>query len=216
MILEGGGDELSPWIRAESSDFASFSFCVCAPAFSAFCSMLSAQLVMASLNFSQMVTPLSKLGKGATFFGQVLPIIRSQRQLGYLFGSIPSPPQMIEEVSTGKEGTTTKTLVQNPAYEDWICTASTPPFLQKFWRRWSIFPPPLRLYYRIWTTLHNNLAQESQARELQLSLPTLCARSTKEKGFFHYWVGSLAVERVEALIFLYRRHINVDWSNSKK
>ncbi|KAJ8614650.1 hypothetical protein MRB53_036516 [Persea americana] len=82
-----------------------------------------------------MVTPLSKLGKGATFFGQVLPIIRSQRQLGYLFGSIPSPPQMIEEVSTGKEGTTTKTLVQNPAYEDWICTASTPPFLQKFWRR---------------------------------------------------------------------------------
>lgn len=43
--------------------------------------------------------------------------------------------------------------------------------------------------------------------QIQLIPPTLCARFTKEKGFFH-WVGSLAVERVEALIFLYRRHIN--------
>lgn len=34
---------------------------------------------------------------------------------------------MIEEVSTRKEETTTKTLVQNPAYKDWICTASPPP-----------------------------------------------------------------------------------------
>lgn len=62
------------------------------------------------------------------FFGrQVLPIIRSQRQLGYLDGSIPSPPRMIEEVSTRKEETTTKTFVKNPAYKDWICTASPPP-----------------------------------------------------------------------------------------
>ncbi|KAL8237827.1 hypothetical protein R6Q59_018908 [Mikania micrantha] len=52
---------------------------------------------------------------GATFFGLATAIIRSQRQLGHLDGSIPSPPQMIEEISTRKEDTTTKTLVKNPA-----------------------------------------------------------------------------------------------------
>lgn len=34
---------------------------------------------------------------------------------------------MIEEVSTRKEEKTTKTLVKNPAYKDWIFTASPPP-----------------------------------------------------------------------------------------
>ena len=115
----------SPWIRAESSDFASFSNCV-------FPHLRFLRYVIWYLcNQSWPILTFRKWSftvKGATFFGrQVLPIIRSQRQLGYLDGSIPSPPRMIEEVSTRKEETTTKTLVQNPAYKDWICTASPPP-----------------------------------------------------------------------------------------
>lgn len=96
----------SPWIRAYFQ-IASFPFfCVLFYA----CYLRNQSLPLWTYRKRSLTV------KGATFFGrQVFPIIRSQRQLGLLDGSIPSPPQMIEERSTRKEDTTTKTLVKNPA-----------------------------------------------------------------------------------------------------
>lgn len=81
---------------------------------------------MAFLTFSSLLAkghslsrePLSSGGKSC-------PLFEVNDSSGILM--VPSPPQMIEEVSTRKEEKTTKTLVKNPAYKDWIFTASPPP-----------------------------------------------------------------------------------------